>query len=236
MGNHAMFVALVPCYNCGSLVVAVIEATRRHVSRVVAVDDGSTDDTAIQLERCGVDIVRHAENQGKGAALITGWKHILHGGAAALECIITIDADGQHDPDSIPDFIAAYRETKAAIVIGHRLDSPEAIPPLRRYANQLSTRLISWVAGQLLSDVQCGFRLYDAEALRRLLPLLRAGRYELETDILLHAVRAGMRIAFVPIETIYNKESGRRSEWRALRDSFRIGKVILRHLAQRSAT
>lgn len=227
-----MIAALIPCYNSGPAVAGVIARTLEYLPCAVAVDDGSTDDTADVLAATPVRVLRQETNRGKGSSLLLGFRHLLE--QPDLEAVITLDSDGQHDPASIPDFIACFRETGAGIVVGHRLGDTRAIPPLRRFANVASTRLIGWVAGRPLADAQCGYRLYAADALRRLLPAMREGRYELETDVLLVAARAGIGIAFVPIETIYSDEAGKRSHWSPLRDSWRIGKVLLRRLARRA--
>lgn len=222
-----MIAALIPCFNAESLVGPVVRSTRCHLPETWVVDDGSRDASADVAAREGAKVIRHETNRGKGSALLTGFRTLL--ARDEIEAILTLDADGQHDPASIPLFVQAYVNQGVEIVVGHRLGDTAAIPPLRRFANRYSTRLISWIAGQPILDAQCGYRLYGAVALHRLLPHLREGRYELETDVLILAARAAMQIAFVPIATVYTAEAHRASQWRAVRDSYRIGRVLLRH-------
>ena len=95
---------LIPAYQEGPRIAAVVEGARRHLP-VVVVDDGSTDDTAARAEAAGATVLRQVPNAGKGAALRAGFAYALDDGADA---VVTLDGDGQHDPDEIPAFLAAY--------------------------------------------------------------------------------------------------------------------------------
>ena len=97
--------ALIPGYQEGPRIAAVATGAARYLP-VVVVDDGSTDDTADQAEAAGATVIRQVPNQGKGAALRAGFRHALEKGADA---VVTLDADGQHDPDEIPVFLAVIR-------------------------------------------------------------------------------------------------------------------------------
>ena len=96
--------ALIPGYEEGPRIGRVVEAARRHLP-VLVVDDGSTDDTAARAEAAGARVIRQVPNQGKGAALRAGFRLALDEG---WDAVLTLDADGQHDPDEIPRFVAAF--------------------------------------------------------------------------------------------------------------------------------
>ena len=163
-------------------------------------------------------MLRHARNRGKGAALRTGFTALLDEGADA---VLTIDADGQHDPAVAPALLDALRD--ADIVIGTRRRDGTPMPLHRRVSNALSSRAISRCAGCALPDTQSGYRAIRGEVLRRIHP--RGDRYEYETDFLILAARAGFEIAGVPIPTIY----GAPSHFRPLHDAARVVATIWRH-------
>ena len=110
---------------------------------VVVVDDGSTDDTAAQAEAAGATVIRQVPNQGKGAALRAGFRHALEQGADA---VVTLDADGQHDPDEIPVFLAAFARDRPELVIGRRDFSQ--MPAARRVSNTLGGWVFSAAVGR----------------------------------------------------------------------------------------
>src|SRR5262245_21246630 len=112
-----MIGVLIPALNAASTLGSVVARARRHLPEGLVVDDGSRVATAAVASASGATVVRHAVNRGKGAALQTGFARLLQRGAAA---IVTLDADGQHDPDDIPRFVAAWSDGAAHLVIGSR--------------------------------------------------------------------------------------------------------------------
>jgi glycosyltransferase involved in cell wall biosynthesis len=193
-------VALIPAYQEATRLGPVVEATLRHLP-VVVVDDGSTDDTAAVAEAAGATVLRQVPNQGKGAALRMGFRHALEAGCQA---VVTLDADGQHDPAEIPAFLAAWEASGAPLVVGCRTFGE--MPLVRRIANELGTRTFSWAVGRHIADNQSGYRLIAAPLMRRLLDSRETG-FEFEVEMITTAIRAGMAIDWVPIRTIYAGES-----------------------------
>src|SRR3712207_3470413 len=106
----ARVLALIPGYQEGPRIGAVVAGAARHLP-VLVVDDGSTDDTAAAAEAAGATVVRQVPNQGKGAALRAGFRRALDDG---WEAVIPLDADGQHDPAEIPRFLTAWSPPGAA--------------------------------------------------------------------------------------------------------------------------
>jgi glycosyltransferase involved in cell wall biosynthesis len=192
-------VAVVPAYQEGPRIAVVVSAARRHLP-VIVVDDGSTDDTAAQAEAAGATVLRQDPNLGKGAALRAGFRHALELGA---EAAVTLDADGQHDPDEIPAFLTAYGASRPALVVGRR--DFAAMPPVRRLSNTLGGLLISAAVGRPVPDNQSGFRLIDATLMTALLESREAG-FEFEVEMIARCIALGLPISWVPIRTIYAGE------------------------------
>jgi glycosyltransferase involved in cell wall biosynthesis len=194
--------AIIPAYQAERHLETVLRGVREHLDAeaIFVVDDGSTDGTAAIAQRAGVRIVQHPMNRGKGAALATGFRAVA---AAGFTHVLTIDADGQHPPGCIPDFLAA-RE-RAEILIGWRLHDAAAMPPARRLSNRATAAILSSLAGQTILDGQSGYRLLALHAIASL--PLRARGFMLESELLVRAARAGARIDHVPIPCVYGDET-----------------------------
>ncbi|HBA91140.1 MAG TPA: hypothetical protein DCZ08_05065, partial [Anaerolineaceae bacterium] len=128
---EAKILALIPAYNEGNRVAPVVRAALAYLP-VLVVDDGSSDGTARYALDAGAEVLYQQPNQGKGAALRAGFATALERG---YQAVLTLDADGQHDPAEIPAFLAAYRRTSADLIIGRR--DFTSMPRVRRLANTL---------------------------------------------------------------------------------------------------
>jgi hypothetical protein len=156
--------------------------------------------------------------------LRAGFADVLCGNA---DIVLTLDADGQHDPTYAPELLAALDEHD--VVIGQRTRSGSNMPLGRRMTNAMSSLAIAHVTGMRLDDTQSGFRAIR----RRVLEAVdaRGDRYEFETDFLIRAARAGFRVGSVAIPTVY----GATSHFRGMRDSARIVRAIWAHRRTRAA-
>lgn len=222
--------ALVPAYNAGASIGAVVTGTRPVLSPVVVVDDGSADETAARAAAAGAEVLRHAANQGKGAALVTGLAHLAGRG---IDRALTLDADGQHLPDQIPLLLAASDAVPGAIVVGVRRKEGFEIKRIARLGNWVADRLMRWIAGQPLPDTQSGFRVYPVAATLAL--GTRGTRYDFETEVLLRAARAGMPVLGVPVRVYYPPVAERVSHYRPWADTLRIIRSVLRVVLGRDA-
>ncbi len=223
--------AVIPCYNVGDLCEPIIQETAQYVDRVLVVDDGSTDATAAVLSGTPAHVITHERNQGKGAALLSAFRTIATDPAYAdVDMVVTLDADGQHQPRELFKLQQYYRGEVKCVVIGSRNVLRSDIKFRRRFGNWLSTYLISIACRQPISDTQSGFRLFTRETMEAILPYLRAGRYETETAFLIVASRLGYQIIGAPISTIYNPDAERASNFGPVRDSLRVGKVVWYYL------
>jgi glycosyltransferase involved in cell wall biosynthesis len=196
----ARIVAVIPAHDEGPRIEAVVAGAARHVP-VLVVDDGSADDTAERAEAAGARVHRQVPNQGKGAALRAGFRAALDAG---YDAAVTLDGDGQHDPNELPRFLAAFeREPRPELVIGRR--DFRRMPPMRRLANTLGTMAFSWAVGQRVPDNQSGYRLLGRRLLERTLASEERG-FEFEVEMITTAIREDLPIAWVPIRTIYAGE------------------------------
>lgn len=226
---------VIPALNAQATIGPVVAAARRHVSRVIVVDDGSGDGTGAGARQAGAEVIRHPANLGKGAALTTAFERLLAerraratggpGGAGDFEAAITLDADGQHDPDDIPAFVDLYRRERPAIIVGSRDRYFARMWGPRRAMNRFSSASLRFFTGADLPDSQSGFRLYDAGFLEGL--RLAGRRYEAEMEALMQATALRLPIASVPIR-LRVVDGRATSHYRPLRDTFRIVGTVLR--------
>ncbi len=207
--------ALVPAYNEGARVRAVVEGARRHLP-VLVVDDGSTDDTARHAADAGAEVLTQPRNAGKGAALRTGFQHALDAG---YDAVVTLDADGQHDPADIPTFLERYAESDAALIIGARYF--RHMPPVRRFANSMARHFFSWAVGRDIRDNQSGYRLVDRRLMDDTLQSDEHG-FEFEVEMIVVCVRRGYALEWVTIRTIYADETSHIQRWPHVKNFFRV--------------
>lgn len=218
--------ALIPCYRERDRIAGVVKGCLRHVATVVVVDDGSGDGTGEAAREAGAEVVEHAVNQGKGVALNTGFKWALGHG---FEGVITLDGDGQHDPEEIPKFVAAARESEAGIILGCRMNDVKDMPGIRRWTNRTTSRWVARLGHIDVKDSQSGYRLVKSEVLRKV--EIRSRRYDAEPELLIKAGRAGFKVMEIPIATIYHRDG--KSSINPFMDTIRFIKLVVRCLVTR---
>jgi glycosyltransferase involved in cell wall biosynthesis len=220
-------VALVPAYRAAATVGDVVRGVRRHLAHVVVVDDGSGDGTGTAATAAGAELVTHAENRGKGAALATGLAVLAGRGVTR---VLTLDADGQHLPDEIPVLLAASDADPAALVVGVRRKEGQPIARLNRFGNWVADGLLRAIAGREIPDTQSGFRVYPVAATLGL--GMHGLRYDWETEVLLRAARRGIPVVGVPTRVYYPPVEERVSHFRPATDTLRIVGTVVRMLAR----
>ena len=191
--------AVIPAYNEAEHIAQVVSAARAYVP-VLVVDDGSVDETARLAEVAGAEVLCQT-NQGKGSALRAGFLRALDLGC---EAVITLDADGQHDPMEIRKFLQAYANNPADLIIGKR--SFKKMPLSRRLANTTGRWLFSWAMGQSIPDNQSGYRLLSRQFMEAMFDSTEQG-FEFEVEMLVTCQKHHFDLEWVPIRTIYSGES-----------------------------
>lgn len=195
---------------------------RTVVPTVVVVDDGSRDDTAARARDAGAEVLSHAVNRGKGAALFTGMTWLAEHG---FRRAITADGDGQHLVSEVPALIAASDAEPGALVVGARRLEGVEVAAVNLFGNRFANRWVEIACGQRIADTQSGFRIYP---LRETLALgVRSGHFAFETEVLIRAARAGIPIRSVPVKAYYPPPEERVSHYRRVRDTARIIFVVL---------
>ena len=195
--------AIIPFYNEERTIAEIINRTLNFVDVVIAVNDGSTDNSKKNVpEDERIIYLENNVNEGKGVALNKGFAESTE---RDFEFTITLDSDLQHVPDKIPDIISAL--SNYDIIIGNRLNDLSDMPFHRILSNKISSGLLSLKTGQKILDSQSGFRGFRTKILNDILP--RFPGYEAESEILINAARKNYKIGFVPIPTIYADEKSK---------------------------
>ena len=208
---------VIPVYNHGATLRRVVEQGLATGLPVLVVDDGSDDGGSETLEGLNVCVLRRERNQGKGAAILRGATEARNLG---FTHILTLDADGQHDPAQAPRFLELSAASPLALIVGARDLSGPNVPGASRFGRRFSNFWLRLQTGARLADTQSGFRLYPLALFDHIMP--RGGRYEFEVEVLVRAAWAGAELLEIPISVHYPPPSERVSHFRALRDTLRI--------------
>jgi len=209
--------ALIPGYQEGPRIAIVVEGARVHLP-VVVVDDGSSDDTAAQAGVAGATVLVQRPNAGKGAALRAGFRYALEHGA---EAVVTLDADGQHDPAEIPTFLAAFEAGRPELVVGRR--NFGSMPLVRRLSNTVGGWVFSAAVGRRVADNQSGYRLVGRQLMIALLDSDESG-FEFEVEMIARCIALGLPMTDVPIRTIYAGQPSHIQPWRHFTEFIRVSR------------
>jgi len=221
------FAFIIPVYNHAATVAQVVKDALALHFPIFVVDDGSTDTTYEQIKEIeGIQILRHQQNLGKGAAIMTGFA----AAAAVTDWAITIDADGQHYPEDALRLIDAIPAGKRPIVVGAREGMAgiegSHIPWTSRFGRKFSNFWVWASGGAILSDSQSGLRLYPLP--EAMLLNTKARRFQFEVEILVIARRKGLPVIETPVRVVYNPDGKRISHFRPFVDFLRNSKTFAR--------
>ena len=230
-------IVIVPAYMNAGTIGTLMASLIKYSEDILVVNDGSTDSTAAILSSFGFReismeqaenpapgdirkkvVLTHGSNLGKGAAL----KHALTAARrAGYRIALTIDADGQHFPQDIPDMVQAACKYPGALIAGERNLDAEDMPSGNRFANRFSNFWFRLYTGVRLNDTQCGFRIYPLEGTDFTRPYYTS-LYEFELEAMVFACWSGKKIIGVPVRADYLPEEERVSHFRPFRDFMRI--------------
>lgn len=190
-------VAVIPAFNEQDRISDVVRRTKKYVNYVIVVDDGSTDKTSQAAKSSGARVISYKENKGKGFALRLGFEEAFK---LNPDYIITLDADGQHDPKHIPKILNVLKDCD--MVLGSRFLGKIKTSRTNIFGNiglRFGVNILSFGfdSKKWLSDTESGFRAYKADSLKRL--DLRGNRFEIEAEIILEAAKKGLKIKEVPV-------------------------------------
>lgn len=190
---------LLPAYNEEVAIASMILLSKKYAQEVIVIDDGSTDRTAEVAEIAGATVLRHKTNQGKGVALKTGFTY-----AKDYDIIVTIDADGQHNPSEIPLLIKPIEDNVADLVNGSRyLNGQEtSTPTYRRVGQTVLDTATNVASGVKLTDSQSGFRAFSSVCFKYF--NFDPEGFGIESDMLIEASNNNLRIVEVEITVRYD--------------------------------
>lgn len=212
---------LIPAYNEEKSIARVVSEILSMGFKVVVVDDGSTDSTEKKVRALPAECIVSSANEGKGAAIQRGFSWFL---AGSYDALIIMDADGQHRPEDLGRFVTALENGRGDLIVGNRMSNPAGMPWVRVLTNRFMSFLISSVAGQNVPDTQCGYRALTRNTVTKI--RLETKRFEAESEMILLASRAGLKIASVPIKSVYDGDQI--SRIRPVRDTLRFFKFLVR--------
>ncbi len=191
--------AAVPCYNEEATIGSVILKAKRHVDEVLVIDDGSRDDTARVAEEAGAIVIKHGENEGKAYGVKNAFKYALEND---FDVVVTLDGDGQHDADEIPNLLEPVINDKADVSIGFRFGRLTEMP-LWRKVGKRTLDYATGVGAEKITDSQCGFRAFNKKSIESFVKRLRGNRFSTESEQLVLAKDFNLKISEVRISCRY---------------------------------
>ncbi|WP_035274028.1 glycosyltransferase family 2 protein [Desulfogranum japonicum] len=224
-------VIIIPVYNHESRVSSVVEQSLATGLPIIVVDDGSTDSTRKRLHAFDtIQVLHHANNHGKGAALLTGFRAAAEKG---FSWAITLDGDGQHLPSDALNLLNSVHDNERCIVLGRRLGMNQDgnVPWTSRFGRGFSNFWV-WVSGgPRVSDSQSGFRIYPLPEILQL--HVKARRYQYEVEVLVKAKRNGIPTREADVHVVYQPPGVRISHFRPWVDFMRNSATFSRLICAR---
>jgi glycosyltransferase involved in cell wall biosynthesis len=195
---------IIPALNAEVTLPPLLQALRQFFAaeQIIVVNDGSSDETAGVANAAHAIVIQHRLNQGKGAALESGFRFVRR--QPQFRFALTMDADLQHLPSDVPNLFEEQRTSKAAIVVGARRRFAVGMPLARILSNTITSSLVSIRTGISIPDSQCGFRLIRRDVIENI--FLQSSGYEAETEFLIKAAKRSYPISSAPIQTVYGSE------------------------------
>jgi len=208
--SQLVLIAAIPCLNEEQFIKDIVTRTRRYVDKVIVIDDGSTDNTSKVAKDAGAEVIRHGTRQGAGAATRSAFEAAKTCGA---DVMVTLDGDGQHNPDEIPQVLAPILHGEADLVIGSRFLQPAQqtqetqrtnIRRYRKFGIDVITWLYNFGSRIKVSDSQSCFRAHSRKLLDAI-NITESG-FSFSVEVLIKSRRRGLVIAEAPISCVYHSQ------------------------------
>ncbi|MBQ8018108.1 MAG: glycosyltransferase family 2 protein [Methanobrevibacter sp.] len=195
-------IVIVPALNEEAAIGQIVEKSLKYVDDVLVIDDGSSDNTSIIAEKSGARVIKHPTNLGKGVSLKDAFSEV-----SGYDIVVTIDGDGQHNPDEIPELINPIKESQADLVNGSRyLDGfDEETPAYRRVGQRVLDIATNITSGTHVTDSQSGFRAFNGNTIKYY--RFRDTGFGIESEMLADAAEHDLKIMEVPITVRYDVEN-----------------------------
>jgi len=206
--SRSRVLVAIPCFNEQNFIGDVVTRARKYVDKVIVIDDGSTDDTGRVARAAGAEVIRHEARKGAGAATKSGFEAARRSNA---DIVVTLDGDGQHNPDDIPKLLAPILNSEADLVIGSRFLQPTQgtpqttnVPHYRKFGINVITWLCNLGSKVKVSDSQSCFRAHS----RRLIDAINITEngFGFSVEVLIKARKKGFVIKEVPISCLYHSQ------------------------------
>jgi glycosyltransferase involved in cell wall biosynthesis len=195
-------IACMPALNEGKYIGSLVLKTRQYVDQVIVVDDGSTDDTVEIAKLAGAKVIQHKHNKGYGAAIQSIFAEAKK---VNPDVLVILDADGQHNPQEIPNLIKPILDGDYDCVIGSRQGQAKKIPFYRRIGQRIILRSVKTISENQLNDSECGFRAFSRKAIKTL--KLKESGMAVSAETVAEATRKNLKITQVPVNVTYNQDS-----------------------------
>ena len=191
---------LIPCFNEELTIASIVIKSKKYVDTILVIDDGSSDDTVAMAKGAGAVVLSHEKNMGKSQAIKNGFQYSLEHG---YEYVITIDGDGQHNPDEIPLLLADLKEKKFDVALGIRYGDTTEMPGWRKIGKRILDYTTSIGNGGKITDSQSGFRGFNRKALEAITPRLDGDAFSVESEQLIRSHDAGLQMGSTHVSCRY---------------------------------
>jgi glycosyltransferase involved in cell wall biosynthesis len=192
-------VVIIPAYNAEKTIAQVVNISKHHCNEVIVVDDCSSDNTPKIIQGLGIKYALCGKNHGQGSATRIGMKMALEFGA---DIIITLDCDGQHNPNEIPRLLKPILKSRVDMVIGARFINEYKMPRYRKFGINVINWLYNVCNREKLIDTQSCFRAYTRQLVEKL--TIEEDGFGFSTEVLIKARKMKVRMVEVPISCIYH--------------------------------
>jgi glycosyltransferase involved in cell wall biosynthesis len=217
-------VVVVPCYNEEKHIGGVVQGISKYVKLVFVADDNSSDGTIVVARQAGALAVSSSHKRGFGRNMLFGFKQVIK--LYSPEIIITVDGDGQHNPDEINEVMQPILDGDADIVIGSRFIKKYTGPKYRKLGIDIITYIYNVGHKEKITDAQSCYRAYRREVIEAL--DIRDGGFGFSTEILIKARKKGFRIKEVPVDCIYHEDLKSNSTMNPIKQGLLVSMATLK--------